>query len=130
MSHPKKASERQQWLIEQGLVQRTDNGMVAFDRDLVDQLRRREVARAAGQLSKELGLQFAETERGRLIEGTYKRAIDLASGRYALIERSLEFSLVPWRPVLEKQLERYVSGHAIGDSISWTIGRQPSGPSS
>ena len=122
-------AQRQQWLIEQGLVQRTDNGMVAFDRDLVDQLRRREVARAAGQLSKELGLQFAETEPGRLIEGTYKRAIDLASGRYALIERSLEFSLVPWRPVLEKQLERYVSGHAIGESISWTIGRQPSGPS-
>ena len=122
-------AQRQQWLIEQGLVQRTDNGMVAFDRDLVDQLRRREVAHAAGQLSQELGLKFAEVEPGRLIEGTYKRAINLASGRYALIERSLEFSLVPWRPVLEKQLERYVSGHSVGDSISWTIGRQRSGPS-
>jgi len=90
---------------------------------------RREVARAAGQLSQELGLRFTETEPGRLIEGTFKRPVELASGRYALIERSHEFSLVPWRPVLEKQLDRYVSGQAIGDSINWTIGRQRSGPS-
>ena len=122
-------AQRQQWLIEQGLMQRDDGGTVSFRRDLVDQLRRREVARAAGQLSQELGLQFVETEPGRLIEGIYKRPVDLASGRYALIERSHEFSLVPWRPLLEKQLDRYVSGHAVGDSISWTIGRQRSGPS-
>jgi len=121
-------AQRQQWLIEQGLMQRDDGGTVTFRRDLVDQLRRREVTRVAGQLSQELGLPFAETEPGRLIEGIYKRPIDLASGRYALIERSHEFSLVPWRPVLEKQLDRYVSGRAIGDSISWTLGRERDGP--
>ena len=110
-------AQRQQWLIEQGLMQRDDGGAVSFRKDIVDQLRRGEVARAAGQLSQELGLPFTETEPGRLIEGVYKRPIDLASGRYALIERSHEFSLVRWRPVLETQLDRYVSGRAVGDSM-------------
>lgn len=120
--------QRQQWLIEQGLMQREDGGTVTFRTDLIDQLRGREVARAAGRLSQELGLQFTETEPGRLIEGVYKGPVELASGRYALIERSHEFSLVPWRPVLEKQLDRYVSGRAVGDSINWTFGRQRGGP--
>ena len=121
-------AQRQQWLVEQGLMQREDGGTVSFRGDLVDQLRRRDVSRAAGQLSQELGLQFTATEPGRLIEGIYKRPVDLASGRYALIARSHEFSLVPWRPVLDKQLDRYVSGRAVGDSIDWTFGRQRGGP--
>ena len=110
-------------------MQRKGDGSVTCHKDLVHQLRRREVTRAAGQLSQELGLPFAETEPGRLIKGIYKRPVNLDSGRYALIERSHEFSLVPWRPVLEKQLDRYVSGRDVGDSISWTLGRQRGGPS-
>lgn len=118
---------RQHWLIEQGLMQR-DGADVVYRTDLVDQLRRRELSRAAGQLSQEFGLRFTETVPGAQVEGVYKRPIDLASGRYALIERSLEFSLVPWRPVLEQRLGRHVEGHAIGDSIDWTFGRKRSGP--
>jgi hypothetical protein len=36
---------------------------------------------------------------------------------------SKEFSLVPWRPVLDRSLGKEVSGIARGDGISWTIGR-------
>jgi hypothetical protein len=46
-----------------------------------------------------------------------------------VIEKSREFTLVPWRPVLERNLGREVSGIARGDTISWTLGRQRSGPS-
>jgi hypothetical protein len=35
---------------------------------------------------------------------------------------------VPWRPVLDRHLEKQVSGIMRGDTINWTIGRQR-GPS-
>jgi hypothetical protein len=63
------------------------------------------------------------------VQGLYRRAVDLASGRFAVIENSREFTLVPWRPVLERSLGRTVSGLVRDDSISWTLGRQRSGPS-
>ncbi|MDF1625400.1 MAG: DUF3363 domain-containing protein, partial [Parvibaculaceae bacterium] len=41
-----------------------------------------------------------------------------------VIEKSREFTLVPWRPVLDRHIGQHVSGVMRGDSISWTIGRQ------
>lgn len=75
-----------------------------------------------------LGLNYAETRHGERIEGIYRRRLDLVSGKYALIENAREFQLVPWRPVLERNLGRQVSGIMRGDTISWMIGRQRSGP--
>lgn len=91
-------------------------------------MRRRELARVAGQLSGDLGLSYAEAKSGEKVEGVYRRHVDLASGRFAVIEKAREFTLVPWRPVLERHLGKQVSGIARGDTISWTIGRQRSGP--
>jgi hypothetical protein len=95
---------------------------------MLDILRRRELARVAAQLSEELGLGYVETGNGARVDGVYRRHIDLASGRFAVIEKSREFTLVPWRPVLERQLGKQVSGIARGEGISWTLGRQRSGP--
>jgi len=55
--------------------------------------------------------------------------IEMTSGRYALIEKSREFTLVPWRPVLERQIGKPVSGIMREEGVSWTFGRQRSGPS-
>ncbi len=96
--------------------------------DLLAVLRRRELARVATQLSGELGLAYAEPRQGERVEGIYRRRIDLASGRFALIEKSREFTLVPWRPVLERNLGKPVEGLARGDTISWTLGRRRGGP--
>jgi len=92
-------------------------------------LQRRELMRVAGQLSDELGLAFTEAESGDCIEGRLGRAIELISGRYELVERSRDFTLVPWRPVLERQIGKPVAGIMRGDGISWTFGRQRNGPS-
>jgi hypothetical protein len=116
-------AQRRQWLIEQGLAEE-QQGKTIYQRDLLATLRRRELARVAAQLSSELGLSYTEApERGR-IEGTYRRSITLTSGRFALIEKSREFTLVPWRAVLERSIGKAVSGIARGDDITWTIGRQ------
>ena len=48
--------------------------------------------------------------------------------RMAVIKNSREFTLVPWRPVLERQIGKEVSGIMRGRDVSWTFGRQRSGP--
>jgi hypothetical protein len=121
-------ARRQQWLIEQDLA-RQEQDQVIYRANLLGLLRRRELTRAAGQLSDELGLPYAEARPGERIEGVYRRHIDLASGRFAVIEKSREFTLVPWRPILERNLGKGVSGIARDDDISWSLGRQKSGPS-
>ena len=111
--------QRQQWLVEQGL---------AGQPDMLDTLRRRELQRVAGQLSRELGLGYVEAEPGVRIEGVYRSSVQVGTARMALVESSREFTLVPWRPVLERQIGREVSGIMRGGDVSWTFGRQRSGP--
>jgi len=120
--------QRRQWLIEQELA-REEQDRVIYRGNLLALLRRRELARVGAQLSAELGLHYTEPYPGEGIEGIYRRRLDLASGRYALIEKSREFTLVPWRPALERNIGKAVSGIPRGDTISWTLGRQRSGPS-
>ena len=110
---------RQQWLIEQGLADRPDR---------LDILRRRELQRVARQLSRELGVPFAEADPSLPIVGTYRRLAQVGTMRMAVIENSREFTLVPWRPVLERQIGKEVSGMMRGRDVSWTFGRQRSGP--
>ena len=110
---------RQQWLVGQGLADKPDK---------LDVLRRRELHRVAGQLSRELRAGFVEAEPGFSIGGIYRRSVQVGMTRMALIENSREFTLVPWRPVLERQIGKEVYGIMRGRDVSWTFGRQRSGP--
>lgn len=121
-------ARRRQWLITEGLAQEEQDRIV-YRANVLAILRRRELTRVAGQISEELGLAYTEARPSERIEGTLRRSIDLASGRYAIIEKSREFTLVPWRPVLDRHVGKHVSGVMRDDGISWTIGRQRSGPS-
>ena len=119
---------RRQWLIEQELA-REGHDRIVYRANVLDILQRRELTRVASQLSSELDLDYAEVQNGERIEGIYRRSLNLASGRFVVIEKSREFTLVPWRPVLERSLGKQVAGIARGEMISWTLGRQRSGPS-
>ena len=121
-------ARRQTWLIEQNLAER-EGDRIIYRANMLALLRRREVSRVAAQLSEELALRYAEPKAGARIEGIYRRRVDLTSGPYALIEKSREFTLVPWRPVLERNLGKEVSGIPRGETISWTLGRRRQGPS-
>jgi type IV secretory pathway VirD2 relaxase len=111
--------QRQQWLVEQGLADQPD---------MLEKLRARELQRVARQLSRELGLGYAESAPGDAIEGVYRCPVQVGSVRKALIENSREFTLVPWRPVLERRIGREVAGVMHGRDVSWTFGRERSGP--
>jgi type IV secretory pathway VirD2 relaxase len=119
---------RRQWLMAQGLGEKGELGLWKPSPIVLDTLRRRELLRVAGQLSRELGLNFVESRNGDPIDGIVKRHVDLAQGRFALIEKSREFTLVPWRDVLEKQVGKQVGGIMRESGVSWTIGRGRGGP--
>jgi hypothetical protein len=87
-------------------------------------LRRRELAAAGEKLAKETGLAFTETQDGDRIDGAYKRSIRLASGKFAVIEKSKEFTLVPWRSVLERQRGKMVGGVMRGSSVSFDFAKK------
>lgn len=114
---------RRQWLVEQGLAT-MDGDTARLRANLIATLQQRELRRVAGQLSQELGLGFVETKPGQAIEGIYRRPVQVGGTKYALIEKSRDFTLVPWRPVLERAIGKPVLG-IMRDTggISWTIGR-------
>ncbi|AYJ85439.1 DUF3363 domain-containing protein (plasmid) [Sphingomonas paeninsulae] len=120
-------ARRRQWLIAQGLGDEMA-GAAGPAGGLLATLQRRELLRVSGQLADELQRPFSESAEGTRVEGIYRKPVDLVSGRFAVIERSRDFTLVPWRPVLEQQLGKPLSGVMRGDGISWTIGRGRSGP--
>jgi type IV secretory pathway VirD2 relaxase len=113
---------RREWLREQELAT-NDQGGFALAPGALGVLRRREIANAAARLSKKLGLDFASIVDGEPVHGTLARRIDLASGRFAIVEDGRQFSLVPWKPVLEPYLGRQVEGLARGGNVSWTLSR-------
>ncbi|WP_439392768.1 DUF3363 domain-containing protein [Bradyrhizobium sp. PMVTL-01] len=69
------------------------------------------------------GLDRIDVKARDSLTGVYRRMLTLNSGRrYALIERSYDFALVPWRPVLERARGQLVTASVGGEGISWSIG--------
>lgn len=111
-------------LVGEGLAEQQGRRVI-FNRNLIETLRRREVDAVAGQLAKETGQPFKQTESGEYVAGTYRQRLTLASGRFAMIDDGLGFQLVPWSPSLDKQLGRHVSGVARdGGGVDWDFGRK------
>jgi Protein of unknown function (DUF3363) len=82
----------------------------AHQRNLLSRLQQQEIGRVGREMAKARGLTFEPTEIGSYVSGTLIGTANFASGRYAMIDDGLEFSLVPWRPVLEHQLGRHITG--------------------
>jgi len=118
---------RRQWLIEQELAD-VDGGKVRLRANAIMLLQRRELLGTGDRLAGKLGKPFVEATTGSPVEGRLARRVDLASGRFALVEQSREFTLVPWRPVFEKQIGNQVSGLMRSDGVSWRFGRSRAGP--
>ncbi len=109
-------------LIGQGLARRQSQRVI-FARGLLETLRQRELEATAGQVASRTGLSYRPTTEGETVAGVYQRRLDLASGRFAIIDDGLGFSLVPWSPSLQRHLGRQVSGIAQAGRIEWSFGR-------
>ena len=111
-------------LAGEGLARRQGQRVV-FARDLLGTLRRRELADVAGRLSAETGLAHRPAAEGEHVGGVYRQQLQLASGRFAMLDDGLGFQLVPWSPSLEKRLGQEVGGVALpGGGVDWSLGRK------
>jgi len=115
---------RAEHLVGQGLARRQGQRVV-FARNLLDTLRRRELDAAAARLSSQSGLPYHPSREGEAVNGVYRQRLDLASGRFAMLDNGLGFELVPWKPALERQLGQQVQGVMMpGGGIDWSLGRK------
>ena len=87
----------------------------------IENLKAMDLRSAADRLEGELGKLYSEIGAARQVEGIYRGSVDRPSGKFAVIERSREFTLVPWRAVMEKRLGQSISGRISGGGISWDV---------
>jgi len=115
--------QRTDFLVEQGLADKRGQRVI-FARNLLATLRNKELAQAAKDIAAETGLEHRPAPDGQRVTGIYRRSIMLASGRYAMLDNSMGFALVPWKPVIEQRLGQQLAATVRGGSVSWDIGRQ------
>lgn len=116
---------RAERLVETGHAKREPDGAFILPRNLVATLERQEVERVGQEMAKARGMTFHHTKAGEYVSGTLAASTNLASGRFAMIEDGLGFSLVPWQPVLDQRLGRHITGVMRGDGgIEWDLGRK------
>lgn len=120
-------AQRTQWLIDAELAERAGDRVSLLPQALTT-LERRELVTVGEGLSREFGKPMRGVVPGDRIEGQLVRRLDLKSGRFALIENSREFSLVPWRDALSRRLGQQVGGIVRADGINWQFGRGRGGP--
>ena len=114
---------RAEHLAEQGLARRQGNRLT-LARDLIATLRDRELASAASTIAHRTGLDHSPSEEGDRVQGLYRERLKLASGRFAMIEHTHGFELVPWKPSLDRHLGEHVMGTIkSGSGIEWSLGR-------
>jgi Protein of unknown function (DUF3363) len=115
-------NRRRQWLISQWLGQLNVQGQFQPRPQLLETLRRREYDHTTQALSKELGLSHNAPMEGEQISGTFTKSVTLASGKYAIIQKALEFTLLPWRPDMEPMRGKEITGTASAHGIQWEWG--------
>jgi type IV secretory pathway VirD2 relaxase len=113
---------RAEHLIRENLA-RHEGQRIIFARNLLDTLRRRELDQAAARVTADSSLPYHPAADGDVVTGIYRQRLNLASGRFAMIDDGLGFSLVPWTPSLEQHLSREVLGIARVGRIEWTFAR-------
>lgn len=113
---------RRRWLLTQGIGRESDDDF-AIDRDRLRSLSRMSIDEAAVRLARELGKSHAPARVGDRLSGQFSRAIDLPAGRFAIIERTKEFTLVPWREVLEQRRGMEIAGLVRSAGINWELGK-------
>ncbi|MBU9266587.1 relaxase/mobilization nuclease domain-containing protein [Burkholderia gladioli] len=119
--------QRADFLAEQGLAEHRGQRVV-LARNLLATLRGRDLAKAGQDIAGETGLEHRPVADGQHVAGIYRRSVVLASGRYAMLDDGMGFSLVPWKPVIEQRLGQHLAATVRGGSVSWEVGRQR-GPS-
>ncbi len=116
---------RRRWLADKGYATDLGDGRIRASKDLVQRLEVRDIERAGKVLAAKRGREWRPALAGNHVNGQLVGSTQLSSGRFAMIDDGLGFSLVPWRPALEQHVGRVVSGVALpGGDVDWSFGRK------
>jgi len=115
--------QRRQTLVEMGHAWRTPDNVIRAPGDLVARLERSEIERVGKSMAAEKHAPFKMKAEGERVSGVFTGTTNLVSGKYAVIENAYEFTLVPWRPVMDDRLGRQISGIVRDAGISWDFTR-------
>jgi Protein of unknown function (DUF3363) len=84
----------------------------------------KDLAATSKTLELQTGRIYRPVQDGEHV-GVYRRSIQLTSGRFAVLDDGMNFSLVPCRPAFERWRGREISAIVCGWSASWRIGLEP-----
>lgn len=114
---------RVNFLAGQGLSERRGQRII-LARNLLASLRDRELAQVGRALQQQSGKAWRPVQDGQPTRGVYRQSIQLASGRFAMLDDGVGFQLVPWKPVIEHRLGQWIGAVVRGNSVNWEVGRQ------
>jgi len=114
--------QRADFLTEQGLAEKRGQRVI-LARNLLATLRNKELTQAAKDIAAETGLEHRPVTDGQRITGIYRRNLTLASGRYAMLDDGMGFTLVPWKPVIEQRFGQQLAATVRGGAVNWEPGR-------
>ena len=115
---------RKQTLIERGYADRLPDGQFRARGDMLESLERDEVNRVGRALAAGRGLPLKEAKLGGYVSGKLVGSTQLASGRFAMIDDGLGFTLVPWQAVLDTRLDQHISGVMRAGGVEWDFSRK------
>lgn len=116
---------RQDELVRQGHSIRTSSGDWRAKPDLLRTLERQELSRAGAEMALDKDVPFKMPKAGETVKGKLTGSLQLASGKFAVLEGSFEFSLLPWRPALERYRGQDITATMEpGGGVAWELGRK------
>ena len=87
-------------------------------------LREIDLRAASKSFQETYGKPYTALGKERNVEGVYHQSIERPSGKFAVIERAKDFTLVPWRPIMERRLGKSIAGRVSAGGISWDVTKQ------
>jgi hypothetical protein len=114
---------RLDFLLEHGFV-RCEGDRLKVPANLLTALRQRDLEGVGKSLATETGMAYRPLADGERTSGVYRRMVVTASGRFAMLDDGLAFSMVPWRAILEQRTGQQMSATLRGGQVTWSFGRQ------
>jgi type IV secretory pathway VirD2 relaxase len=108
--------QRQQWLVQEELMTPL-NGQLIAQRQMLAHLIRRNVAKTGTALEKRLNAKHVNVSELGTSGAKIVQSVRLTSGRFAIVQKSKEFALVPWQQAMRLRKAKGL-GIEIGKGIS------------
>ena len=116
-------AKREGFLVAEGHAE-LRNQRVMLAKNLLATLRNRDLKAVAEKIHADTGLSYRPVVDGESVSGIYRRSVVLVSGRFAILEAGEEFSLVPWRPVIEGHVNQALTAVTRNHQVSWAFSRR------